>query len=642
MHKIVKIFLLLVITISTSFSQDSTDYKQKYTLSEIKVTADKLNTKLKDFSSKIEIINAKKIESINGNRLPDILKTDVSTYIKSYGTGVSLQTISLNGLGAEHTLILVDGVRINSFQNSQIDLSLIPRNNIDRIEIVNNGASSIYGSNAMGGIVNIITKNSTYSERPVSISSSFSAGSYETYNHSLAIEAHSQSFNTRIQYSKETSKGNYKYNFDNGLNLVELEREHSSYTLEDISLNTRWIIDNNNFIKLMSTYSYQDKDVPGVATGSAPSPTKQYDKNWNNILVMENMFSKEVALKTSFNFQNNHMKYLVKPVTNSYYKNLVYSGAVELKVENELYNIICGYDFTHATLQSNEVDDGIKRNQQALFAASSLNPIKWLKIFPSVRYDYISDIDKGAFTYKLGINLQPFDDTGLSLKGNFGRNFRSPSFNDLYWKTGGNKELRPEYSTNSEAGILYGFHSVIEGQFEITYIHVDAKDKIVWMPTSSGFWAPVNFNESVSNTLSIAAKASREFSEHLSLSLDAGLQITSGKKTSASHANDNTLNKYVPYIPLRTGKINLSASFHSIDINLFYTYSGKRYSDFANNDAMPVYHMLDCNISTGIKLGDVHSKLKFEINNLTNTDYEILKGYPMPLRNYRLTLFINY
>jgi len=121
------------------FAQDSTDIVSNYQLDEITIVSDKLNTKLKDVSTKIEIITEEEIEAINGNRLPDILKTKSNIFLKSYGLMPALNTISTNGLGAEHTLIIVNGVKLNSFQNSHIDLSLIPKENIERIEIINRG-----------------------------------------------------------------------------------------------------------------------------------------------------------------------------------------------------------------------------------------------------------------------------------------------------------------------------------------------------------------------------------------------------------------------------------------------------------------------------------------------------------------------
>src|SRR5690606_20371165 len=96
-------------------------------------------------------------------------------FIKSYGNGSSLQTISMNGMETEQTLLLLNGSKLNSFQNAHIDLSVISKDNIERIEIVNNGYSSIYGSDAIGGVINIIT---TRNKSNFSLNLNSQAGSY--------------------------------------------------------------------------------------------------------------------------------------------------------------------------------------------------------------------------------------------------------------------------------------------------------------------------------------------------------------------------------------------------------------------------------------------------------------------------------
>ncbi len=391
------------------FAQDSTNLVNNYQLDEITVVSDKLNSKLSDVSTKIEIITEKEIESINGNRLPDILKTKSNIFLKSYGLTPALTTISTNGLGAEHTLIIVNGVKLNSFQNSHIDLSLIPKENIERIEIINNGVSSIYGSDAIGGVINIVLKNKELltESRTTKFDASISQGSFKTTSYSLGIYKEVGDFNARINFNKEKSEGNFEYHFNNGIEKELRERQNAAYSIYDLGFSAQYILNERNLIKLFSTYSDQDKEVPGIETGTAPAPTNQYDKIWNNILSIENKFSEDFILKTNLNFQNNYMDYSVGKFLNNTYKNLVYSGTNELRFKKENYGFTTGYSFTHATLASNELLSGIKRNQHALFLSSFYKLYKSIIVYPSARYDHISDISEGTYTYKIGFNFQP-------------------------------------------------------------------------------------------------------------------------------------------------------------------------------------------------------------------------------------------
>ena len=624
--------------------QDSTNSIINYSLDEITIKSDKLNTKLKDVSTKVGIITQKQIEAINGNRLPDVLKTKSNIFIKSYGLTPALNTISLNGLGAEHTLIIVDGVKLNSFQNSHIDLSLIPKEYIERIEIINNGVSSIYGSDALGGVINIVLKNKEMlpESRTTKFDLSISQGSFNSFGYSLSAYKELGNFNARINFSKEKSDGDFEYYFDNGNEKLLKERQNSAYSIYDIGLNAQYILNEKNVIKLFSIYSDQDKEVPGIETGTTPPQTNQYDKIWNNILSFENKLSKDFFLRTNFNFQNNFMDYSVGRFLNSTYKNLVYTGSSELSIKKENYGITTGYNFTHASLESKEIKEGIKRNQHAVFASTSYNFYEWIKLYPSIRYDYISDITEGTFTYKFGVNLQPIPKSGFSIRGNAGKNFRAPSFNDLYWENSGNENLKPESSFNIEGGLNYSFSSFIKGQIDFSYTYISAENKIVWTPESSGFWVPQNIAESISNNYSLSFDTEKKILEDLSISLSSGVQFINTKKTSSSYLNDPTTNKFVPYIPLQSSNINIGILFKSLEINLFYSHSGSRFSDYANKIKLKPYNTINGNISFAASLFDVSSKIRFELNNITNSEYEVISGYPMPLRYYKITLSINY
>ncbi len=638
------IVLVSIIFSSCIAAQDSTSSAKNYLLDEITIISDKLNTKLADSPTNIEIIDEKEIESINGNTLPDILNTKANVFIKSYGLTPALSTISINGLGAEHTLIVVDGVKLNSFQNSHIDLSLIPINNIERIEIINNGVSSIYGSDALGGVVNIILKNKEIldKDRTTKYSASISQGSYKTIGYSINVYKELQKFNLGINYEKESSDGNYKYYFNSGNGKILKERENAAYALYNLGLRTQYIIDNENVIKFFSTYSDQDKQVPGIETGTTPAPTKQLDKNWNNILTIDNNLSENFYLKTNLNFQNNFMDYSVGRFLHSSYKNLVYLGSSELRFKEENYGITSGYSFSHATLESGELLDGIKRSQHALFLSSFYNFNKLIKIYPSARYDYISDISEETLTYKLGLNLQPLNKSQFGIRGNIGKNFRAPSFNDLYWINSGNKNLKSEKSFNLESGFYYWFSNFISGKFDFTYTFISAENKIVWSPQSNGLWAPQNIAKSISNNYSFSLNIEKTFSEKFSVNLNSGLQLTNTKKTSSSYQNDPTENKFIPYIPLQAINLNLGLNYGLFELNIFYSHCGKHYSDFANINEMDPYNTIDGNISFEINVFDIITKLKFEVNNITNSEYEVISGYPMPLRYYKLTFSINF
>jgi iron complex outermembrane receptor protein len=635
---------ITLLYINTGLAQNVLpDSSRVYQTDNIVVTAGKYEADTKNIPARIEIINEKSIINAAGIHFSELIKTSPSVYIKSYGLSPFLQTLSMNGLGAEHTLVLIDGVKINSFQNSQVDLSIIPADDIRRIEIMNNGASAVYGSDALGGVINIITGRNikTANDSPVKAEGSVSAGSFNTHRYSAAASILSSGLSTNIYYSSENSDGSYDYHYRNGKTIIKKQRDNAAYNIYNTGINSRYFIDSINYIRLISSFSFQDKQVPGIETGSGAGHTLQKDKNWNNILISENKLSHSLTLHTSLNFQNNYMNYRTSSTIDSYYKNLVYSASSDLNWKTGDVTIVSGYNFTHATLKSNETLSA-NRNQHAAFLSSEIMLLNSLRLFHSARYDFISDINKKVLTYKVGLNYHPFDKTDFALKGNAGKNFRAPSFNDLYWKESGNSNIKPENSFNAEAGVFYSFNYIARVTAEASFNYIEAKDKIVWTPQRNLLWSPQNIAESISRNASFTLKIEKDICRDFSLGINSGYILTRSKKTSKTYSSDPTYNKYIPYLPLESAKAGLTAEYKFITACILYTYSGRRYSDFENKKVLNNYNLLDASASASFILFDVNAKIKLSVQNLSDTDYETISGYPMPLRFYNLTLTINY
>ena len=622
----------------------SLDTLKTYSLKEITVTASRFGSSNSDLPTSLEIIDSKQISNSNGNRLSDVLKNSGKVFIKTYGSTPMLQTISMNGLGAEHTLILIDGVKLNSFQNSVVDLSLINLDFIDRIEILNNGSSSIFGSDAIGGVINIIPENkiSPDTSRFLNFRLLLSKGSYSTDRFGLKLSKSADNFYGGVSFSQESSDGNYTYEFDDGVSKQIKERENAAYKIKDLTVNLQYIVNRSIRIKYFSVFANQNKEIPGIETGTPPAFTSQQDKNWNNILIAESELNPFVSFINKVNYQNNLMYYKTEPVINSHYKNLVYSVSSDLNLKFKDFSTAAGFEFVKASLQSNEIENLARRNLLSFFISSGITLFNSLKFYPSSRFDLYSDLNEKVFTYKLGLNYQPFSEFKLSFKANIGKNFRAPTFNDLYWKESGNKNLKPEKSINGELGICYYFTGFIEGNLDISYTQINATDKIVWLPQRNFLWMPINIAESVSKNYFLSVNLIKNFNEDFKIGLNAGTSLIRSIKTNENFNGDPTKDKYFPYIPLESSKFTLLMDYKNLTFNLFFNHYDKRYSDFENKKTLNPYNLLDGNISAKVLLFEFLTEMKFEINNILNKNYQVIPGYPMPLRNFKLTLIINY
>lgn len=635
---LILLFLLNALGSGKLYSQNSDT--SEYRTDEIKVVSKKLLINKFESPAKIQVLNKKMIESKNGNSLSDALQLGSGVFIKTYGGNGSLSTISMNGLGAEHTLVLLNGFRLNSSQNNQVDLNTVSKDNIESIEIMNNGASSIYGSEAIGGVVNVITKQIGLNDFGVNLTGQI--GSYDQKKIYMKADKRFNEFSISFDYTSETSLNNFEYYFDDGFNTVLKERANSNYSLKNLSADLKYILNKNSSLEYFTNYSDQSRENPGVESGNEPAYNIQSDKNWNNILSYSNQLTEKILFKSEFNFQNFLSKYKTNSLIDSYYKNIFISGQSLFSYTFKSAEVTGGAELDYATLSSNETEDNINRIQPGIFMVSRIDLTNYLKIYPSIRYDYISDINKNVFSGNFGFNIRPFTFTDLNIKGSIGNNFAAPTFNELYWKDLGNKELKPETSVNYEAGLIYGFSFLSENSLEVTYSHINAENKIVWSPESGGQWTPQNIGLSESNVFILDINSRKEFGKNLSAMIGFNYTYTQALKTSSDYINDPTYNKQIFYIPEEMAKINMTLNYKNTGLNLFYNFTGSRYTDFENTNSLSPVDLIEGNIYQNFNVGEVRTQVKFEVNNLLNTDYQMISGYPMPLRNYNLTLNLNY
>ncbi len=632
--------LIFLIEMSFRIALAQTKDSVKYKTDEINIFSNRIRTNEFDSPVKVQYIDKTNIENKNGETLSDVLQLGAGVYIKSYGGNYSLNTISLNGLGAEHTLVLLNGFKMNSSQNNLIDLNTVTKDNIESIEILNNGSSSIYGSEAMGGVVNVITKNDL--QKDLGLKLNGQVGSYEQRKIYIGVDKNLSKLDVNLSYSNESSLNNYEYYFKSGTNRILKERENSRYDFTNYSATINYVLNKLSKLNIYSNYSSLSRSIPGVETGSAPANNIQSDKNWNNVLSYENNLSGNVLIRSQLNYQNNLSNYTDDFIADSYYKNIYLSNTSQLNYSKKNYELVTGYDISYAALKSNEVSDNVNRVQPGLFAISKIQVSGLLKIYPSLRYDYISDIKQSAVSGMLGVNIKPIRNSALNFKANAGNNFAAPTFNELYWKDIGNTSLKPESSVNIDAGVIYGFNLISDNTVELTYTYIDAKDKIVWSPNSNGYWTPKNIGKSLSNSILLEGNINKDISENMSLNINLNYSYTQSTNKSSDNENDPSFGKQTFYIPLDLAKCNIAFTYKDTGLNLFYTFTGKRYTNIENTEYLGAFDMIEGNIFQKITLQKINAQLKLEVNNILNYNYQIISGYPMPLRNYKLSLSLVY
>lgn len=642
----VKIFVNLVIVL-TIFSADAELFAQKssdtadssiYKTEEIKVISNKLISNELHAYSKIQFINEAQIKNSNGDRLSDVLSSSNGVFIKSYGGNSSLSTISISGSGSEHTLILLNGVKLNSSQNNLVDLSTITKDNIKSIEVLNSGSGTVYGSEAMAGVVNIITKQN-FSDK-IGITLNGQSGSYGLLKFFAGVTKNFSGVETGFNYSNESSENDFDYFYFNGVNNELKFRQHSAYEFSNYDLNLNFMNIENSELRFYSNYSNNNRDIPGIETGSDPSDAEQSDKNWNSIFSFNTKLSSDLNLKTIFNFQNNLSNYNDNILTDSYYKNLVYTGSIQADLKRKNYKLTGGYEYSYYTLISNEVDADADRDINSVYLLSEIEVNEMFRIYPSVRADNYSDPGTTVFTGQFGLNVKPFFGEDLYFKANAGNNYSAPTFNELYWKDLGNRDLNPERSFNAGGGVIYKFDLYSENKIELTYNYINFNDKIVWTPQSNGNWVPENRSESVSNIFLADMNLHKDIGNFITADMNLNYSFTNAENINTINPDFN--NKQLIYVPLNLFNASITLNYKNSGVNVFYNFTDKRYTDPYNDKYLPAFITVDGNVFYILDIYGVNSTIRMEVNNIFNENYQVVSGYPMPLRNLKFSVNLEY
>ena len=155
-----------------------------YSLDEVVVTATRTMKEIQEVPSSISVITAKDMEKKNIHTVRDAIGQMPGLYINRKGDS---SEISLRGFDTTDILVLVDGVQMNSTYNSSVNLNDIPVDNIERVEVLRGAASSIYGGHAVGGVVNITTKEAK--EEGTTATANLSYGSHDTWKKSVYLHS---------------------------------------------------------------------------------------------------------------------------------------------------------------------------------------------------------------------------------------------------------------------------------------------------------------------------------------------------------------------------------------------------------------------------------------------------------------------
>ena len=614
-----------------------------------------------------QILSGDELHRLNSNSVADALRFFSGVQVKDYGGVGGIKTVNIRSMGTNHTGVVYDGVELGNAQNGQIDLGQFSLDNIEALSLYNGQKSEIlqpakdFGS---AGTIYMTTRTPIFhNDETFHARATIRTGSFDLLNPSALVELKlSQTVSASLSAEWVNSSGKYKFRYRRVNPAGELAydttavRQNGDINATRLELNTHGALKNGSWN--FKVYNYNsERGVPGAIVNNV---WRRGERIWDTNSFVQGRYTGYFGNFTTLNnikyafyrthYVNNDDKQI--KIDNLYKQKEIYiSSANEFQI-TDFWSISASYDFMWNTLDA-DVYGFVKpdRISQYLSAATAIY-LGRVKFQASALGTFIHDkiegqeapADKRVFSPALFMNAYPLRNKDFSLRLFYKRSFRMPTFNDLYYADMGNSKLSPERVTQYNVGLLYDHHS--SSFLSAARVSADAyynrvKDKIVAYPKGQQFrWTMLNLGLVDIRGVDITGLLTLNPYKELYLTLRA--QYTFQRAIDITNPADNYYRHQIPYIPRNSGAAVFNAQWRGWGLNYSWIYVGERYNQQENiryNYTQPWYTS-DLSLSKDFKLGKVSLRALLEINNLLSQDYDVILNYPMPKRNYRLTLTV--
>ena len=614
-----------------------------------------------------QTLSGKELHRLNSNSVADALRYFSGVQVKDYGGVGGIKTVNIRSMGTNHTGVVYDGVELGNAQNGQIDLGQFSLDNMEALSLYNGQKSEIlqpakdFGS---AGTIYMRTRTPVFNEgENYHARATIRTGSFDLLNPSALVEL---KLSERISASLSTewinSSGKYKFRYRRVNPAGELAydttavRQNGDINATRIELNTHGTLPAGSWT--FKVYNYNsERGVPGAIVNNV---WRRGERIWDTNSFAQGRYTGYFGKFTTLNnikyafyrthYVNNDDKQV--KIDNLYKQKEIYFSSANEYIINDFWKISGSYDFMWNNLDA-DVYGFVKpdRISQYLSVATALD-FNRVKLQASALGTFIHDRikgqeapkDKHIFTPAIFVNGYPLRNKDVSIRAFYKQSFRMPTFNDLYYADMGNSKLSPERVTQYNLGLLYDHQSssfISSARVSADVYYNRVKDKIVAYPKGQQFrWTMLNLG--LVDIRGIDLTGLLTINPYKDLYLTVRGQYTFQRAIDITNPADNYYRDQIPYIPRHSGAAVVNAQWRGWGLNYSWIYVGERYNQQENiryNYTQPWYTS-DISVSKDFKLGRVSLRGLIEVNNLLSQDYDVILNYPMPKRNYRLTITV--
>ena len=639
-------------------------------------------------------LNGEMLEKLNTHSVADALRYFSGIQLKDYGGVGGIKTVNIRSMGTHHLGISYDGIQLGNAQNGQIDLGQFSLDNVEEITLYNGQKSAIFqpaSDFGHAGAIYIRTRAPEFVRKEVIANALATEGTQESgkwkENTNLRFKTQygssdmfrfstlweqklSETISSSVSAGFLTASGKYKFRYErrypNGETAWDTTavRQNGDIHAERIEANLFGRLYQGSW--QVKGYLYNSaRGIPGAIVNNVwRRGERQQDLN----TFVQAAFDKNIGEGFStrwlakYAYYNTH--YVNKdttqlPVDNRYKQQEVYLSTANVLELLPNWSASLSYDFKWNKLNADTYNFAFPTRISNLVSLATAIDYKHLKAQGSILATFINDkthrrgefagMDSNnsltKFTPALFVNIYPFRGTFFSLRAYVKKSFRMPTFNDLYYTDMGNANLVPESALQYDAGFALNKHFE-HGIVRHAEMHFDAyyntvHDKIVAYPKGQQFrWTMLNLGKVHIKGIDVEAEA--DFQIGKDLVATARAQYTYQDARDVTDPDDSYYKHQIPYIPWHSGSAIVGLSYKNWDLNYSFIYAGERYDEQENiiYNHMEPWYTSDLSLRYQFLLHHTKCIVQADVNNVLDQDYEVIVNYPMPGRNYALTLSV--
>jgi len=642
-------------------------------------------------------LNGEMLEKLNTHSVADALRYFSGIQLKDYGGVGGIKTVNIRSMGTHHLGISYDGVALGNAQNGQIDLGQFSLDNVEEITLYNGQKSAIFqpaSDFGNAGLIYIRTKEPEFRRyggtgvrRYENTHLRFKAqyGSSDMLRLSALWEQKlSETVSSSVSAGFLTASGKYKFRYErrypDGTTAWDTTavRQNGDIHAERIEANLYGRLWQGSW--QVKGYLYNSaRGIPGAIVNNVwRRGERQQDLNTFFQAAYDKSIGNKFATRwlAKYAYYNTH--YVNRdstqlPVDNRYKQQEFYFSTANVLELLPNWSASLSYDFKWNKLNADIWNFAYPTRISNLVSLATAIDYKHLKAQGSLLATFINDRYRkyggtGARGYEnssaaanssfftlhsslqkltpaVFVNVYPFRGTFFSLRAYVKQSFRMPTFNDLYYTDMGNANLVPERATQYDVGFALNKHFT-QGIVRHAEMHFDAyyntvHDKIVAYPKGQQFrWTMLNLGKVHIKGIDVEAEA--DFKIGKDLVATARAQYTYQDARDVTDPADSYYNDQIPYIPWHSGSAIVGLSYKNWDLNYSFIYAGERYDEQENilYNHMEPWYTSDLSLRYQFVVYSLKFIAQAEVNNVLDQDYEVIVNYPMPGRNYTLSLTV--